>query len=108
MAHRLMMSVFASVDAAQRARDGLLAAGIPDECIALSTDLTADDIAAEFPGQSFCNQPGRPDDTEPDHLCDAAHAGACVLRVDVATVSDGRPLEEIVRRCGARDTSYAD
>lgn len=108
MAHKLMMSVFASVDAARRARDGLLAAGIPDECIALSTDLTADDIAAEFPGQSYCNQPGQRGETAPDHLCDAAHAGACVLRVEVGATGDGRSVAEIVRRCGARETRYAD
>lgn len=105
MGHRLMMSVFGSVEAAQQARQSLLAAGIADERIALSTDLTADAIAAEYPGQSYCNQPGQPEEYEQDHGCDAAHAGACVLRVDVGSTASESAVEQIMRRCGARDLS---
>ena len=106
MAHKLMVAVFGSVDAADQAKAHLLEAGVADDRIALSMDLTADGIAAEYPGQSYSNQPGQTPGSEPEHCSDAAHAGTCVLRVDVGSIAEGEPLEAIVRRCGARDTSF--
>lgn len=99
----LVTGAFATTSDADRARSLLLAAGIPEKCIALSADLSADDVAAECPGQSYANQPGQTAGGEvAEGEADTAHVGACVLRVDLEPKMDRDSVELILRQCGAQ------
>lgn len=107
MAHNVVAGVFPSLDAAERAKGRLIEAGVPEERIALSADLAADDIAGEYPGQCFTNQPGQPTEADFDEsYADAAHVGGCVVRVDLGAKDDGAPLEGLMRDCGAQQTTW--
>ena len=99
----VVTGVFASPREAEEARSRLLAAGVPDRCIALSTDLSSDGLAAECPGQSYSNQPGQgPGDRYEDALVDSAHVGGCVIQVDLEAGKDRGSVEVILRECGGR------
>jgi hypothetical protein len=107
MAHNIVAGVFASLDAAERARGRLIEAGVSESCIALSADLSTDDIAAEYPGQCFTNQPGQSSEEDfAEPYADAAHAGGCVVRVDLGAKQDGAPVEVLMRDCGAQQTTW--
>lgn len=107
MAHNVVAGVFASLDAAERAKGRLIEAGVSESCIALSADLSTDDIAAEYPGQCFTNQPGQPSDEDVgESYADAAHGGSCVVRVDLGSKQDGAPVEVLLRNCGAQQTTW--
>jgi hypothetical protein len=54
-----LIGVFSGEADAHAARDALVAAGIPRECVALSADYAADGIAAEAPGEAYENQTAR-------------------------------------------------
>lgn len=98
----VMTGVFASAGEAQQARSRLLEAGITENRIAISTDLTADGVAAEFPGQTYSNQPGQGPGEELPDVADMAHIGACVLTVELASNTDRKATELILRQAGAR------
>ena len=105
MAGNMVEGVFASLRAAEHARSSLLDNGIAEARISLSGELTADDVAAEAPGQTYSNQPGHPAGAGLAHgHADAAHAGACVLCVDVDAGGDRNSVERIMRDCGAQQT----
>lgn len=98
----VVAGVFASPDEAQQAKSRLLQAGVAENRIAISTDLAADGVAAEFPGQTYSNQPGQGPGEELPDIADMAHVGACVLRVELASNTDRRSMELILRQSGAR------
>jgi len=99
----VVTGVFARAGDADQAKLRLVEAGVPEDCIALSTDLSADGVAAEFPGQSYSNQPGQASGEDfLDAGADTAHVGACVLRVDLGSNADRGSVELIMRQCGAR------
>ena len=105
MAQNLMEGVFASREAAEQARLRLVGTGIAETCICLSVEMTADDVAAEAPGQTCSNQPGKPAGAGlTDAHADAAHCGACVLCVDLGSRGDRNSVESIMRDCGAQQT----
>ena|SRR5688500_9405990 len=104
--------VFDSVGAAEQARAILMEAGVPDRRIALSSDLTADGIAAEAPGQSFENQPGQGSDDSvlgtqekrSARFGEAVRSGACVLSVHARSEEERLVVQELMRRNGAHRT----
>jgi hypothetical protein len=55
-----LIAVFASEAEAIRAKAALVRAGIDENSLAISTDLTRDGIAAEAPGQAYENQGSMP------------------------------------------------
>lgn len=105
MAQRIVAGIFASIGAGEQAQERLLAAGVARDCIALSRDLTADGIAAEAPGQPYCNQPGQGPESDPEKYSEAALGGGCVIQVNVASGRDQARAEHILRDCGARRTT---
>ena len=105
MTRNMVEGIFGSRGAAEQAKLKLLGNGIAETCICLSTELTADDVAAEAPGQTYSNQPGKPAGAGlADAHADAAHAGACVLCVDLGRGGDRNSVELIMRDCGAKQT----
>lgn len=99
----IVTAVFAGLREADEARVRLLATGVPERCIALSTNLTADAVAAEFPGQTYSNQPGQePGDNCDDALADTAHLGGCVVCVDIDGDREREPVERVLREAGGR------
>ena len=105
MMRNMVEGVFGSLGAAEQAKLRLVNAGIAETNISLSAELTADDIAAEAPGQTYSNQPGKPAGAGlADAHADAAHSGACVLCVDLGSDDDHNSVELIMRDCGAKQT----
>lgn len=106
MAHgNIVAGVFSDLGAAERARGRLIEAGISERRILLTRDVAADDIAAEYPGQGYSNQPGQR--FTPEHIdpCGAqAPGGGCELRVELPTDQDGGTVERILQGCGAQRT----
>lgn len=86
-----LAAVYDSVGDAEAARERLLTEGIAPLNIALSRSQTEDPIAAEWPGQSYENQPGQPDDgsvreraaRDEARYNEAVRAGVCVLSVEM-------------------------
>ena len=104
MAGRTVVGIFESVPAAERVKARLLEAGLREQEIVLSVEVSRDDIAAEAPGQTFSNQSGQPADDSASHQADAVHGGACVLTVHIRSQSDGKRIEALMRQRGARST----
>jgi hypothetical protein len=103
MASQTMVGVFDSVSAAEHARSALLQAGIREDRMALSADLSEDAIAGEAPGQSYENQPGQsPDDSAAARYSDAVRSGVCVLSVKAVSHADRKHIEQLMRQKGAR------
>lgn len=107
MARRMLVGVFDSVGAAERAKARLTAYGVPAESIAVSGNLTEDGIAAEAPGQSYEHQSFRGSDG-PDsdwaRYNTAVRTGACLLSVSSESGFDRRRLAEVLLEQGARVT----
>lgn len=83
----------------------LLEAGIGEDQIALSADLSDDAIAGEAPGQSYENQPGQSrDDSARASYGYAVLSGVCVLSVKTRSRADTRRVEDLLRQAGARRT----
>lgn len=104
---RTAVGVFDSVSAAEKAKAGLLKSGIQEERIALSGNLTDDDIAAEAPGQSYEHQTYAGSDKTDTHRArygEAVRTGACVLSVESSSGGDCRQLQQLLKREGARIT----
>lgn len=99
----IVTGVFAGPREADEARVRLVAAGVPEHRIALSSDLSADGLAAEYPGQTYSNQPGQQagEDCD-DAFADTAHVGGCVVCVDLDANTPREPVERILRECGGR------
>lgn len=105
MASRTMVGVFDSVSAAEHARTALLEAGIREDRMALSADLSDDAIAGEAPGQSYENQPGQSrDDSGAARYSEAVRSGVCVLSVKAESHADRKHIEQLMRQKGARRT----
>lgn len=101
--NHVITGVFTSTGEAEHARQQLVEAGVPENCIGLSTDLTVDGIAAECPGQSYSNQPGQESQgIDVDPCSDAVHGGTCVVSVDLSGNADSGRVEQIMRQCGAQ------
>jgi hypothetical protein len=100
------MGIFDSVRAAEQARTALLDAGIDEDRIALSADLSDDAIAGEAPGQSYENQPGQsPEDSAAARYSEAVRGGVCVLTVSAESHIDRKYIEQLLRQKGARRTA---
>lgn len=100
----LVRRVFESLPAAERAREAMVAAGIPGAHIAVSRPSTEDDIAGEAPGQSYENQPGQATDgasREEARFGAKVRGKACVLTVASDSAEERRKAEAVLRRCGA-------
>jgi hypothetical protein len=105
MAHRTIVGIFESPDAAYHAKSELLGAGIAEERIVVSGCLTDDGIAAEAPGQSFENQPGQPQsDAAAARYGESVRTGACVVSVLIQG-ADGVSIERLLKINGARHTT---
>lgn len=99
----VVTGVFSSTGDAERAKQRLVEAGVAENCIELSTNLTGDAIAAEYPGQSYSNQPGQSSEgVAMDPCSDAFHGGSCVVSVDLSGNADSHSVEQVMRQCGAQ------
>lgn len=103
------VGVFDSVEAAESSRSALVAAGVERQRIMLSASFTSDDIAAEWPGQSYENQSyaASKDDTRWARFTEALHAGTCAMSVASTSGADCRKLRDLMQRTGARITLVA-
>jgi hypothetical protein len=105
MAEPAVIGVFDTVSAAGRTRTALLEAGIREDRISLSADLSEDAIAGEAPGQSYENQPGQsPEDSARAGYGYAVLSGVCVLSVKTRSRADARHVAALLRQGGARRT----
>src|SRR5688572_11181110 len=113
MASETVAGIFASTTAAEQARLLILDAGVPERRIAVSSDLTADPIAAEAPGQSYENQPGQgagdailqgSREKRMARFGQAVRSGVCVVSVHARSDEERLLVEELMRRNGARRT----
>lgn len=101
----VVTGAFATPADAERAKSRLVEAGIPAGGIALSADLADDALAAECPGQTYSNQPGQPSGEDFAAAgADTAHAGGCMLRVELVPDADRGAVEAIMRECGGLPT----
>lgn len=101
--NHVITGVFSSTGEAEHARQRLVEAGVAESRIGLSTDLTVDGIAAEYPGQSYSNQPGQSSQgIDVDACSDAIHGGTCVVSVELSGNADPGRVEQIMRQCGAQ------
>jgi hypothetical protein len=117
---RSVVGIFDSEAGARQARDELLAAGISESSVVISTNLTHDGIAAEAPGQSYENQPGQrmhqrgsggwfgslsgrnTRQAQRDlQYEDAVHAGSCVVSVEASSAEEAKSAEQIMARLRA-------
>jgi len=102
--------VFDTEESAGQARSRLLDAGIAKEDICSSVPATADPIAAEYPGQSFENQPGQ-DSNAPSRdearQNEAVRSGMILLTVEADAPQQVEEIIAIMRRTGARSTMSA-
>ncbi len=104
---RTAVGIFESVGAAEKAKVELLKSGIREERIALTANLTDDDIASEAPGQSYEHQTYAGSDRADTHRArygEAVRTGACVLSVATSSGGDCRQLQSLMKRVGARVT----
>lgn len=110
MAARTVVGVFDSVGGARAAQRALLDAGMVEDRISLSADLTQDALAGEAPGQSYENQPGQsPRDSAAAPYSDAVRTGVCVVSVKTDSQTEGERIERVLRERGARRThGYRD
>jgi hypothetical protein len=100
----LVRRVFESLSAAERAREAMVAAGVPGAHIALSRPSTEDDLAGEAPGQSYENQPGQAADAssrEEARIGTKVRGKVCVLTVASDSPAEQRKAQAVLRRCGA-------
>ncbi len=105
--HNAIVAVFASREAVEGARAHLVEAGVADERIGVSTNLTEDGVAAEMPGQSYANQPCQPGAVDETELyADAARSGTYVLRVELEAGADRAMIDDILRRWGGRNATH--
>lgn len=110
MVSRTVVGVFDTTDAARRAQLALVEAGIAENRITMSVDLTQDALAGEAPGQSYENQPGQSaHDSAAAPYSEAVRTGACVLSVEAESQAEGKRIERLMRELGARRIcSYRD
>jgi hypothetical protein len=98
-----VVGVFASADAAARARADLVRRGVALERITMSAHLTEDGIAAEAPGQSYSNQPGQPRTDFPEGSdADVVRTGACALTVQPESAAEMELARGVLLGEGAR------
>lgn len=109
MAAHQVIGIYNSVARARLAVEALVVEGLPEKCIALSTDLTADGVAAEAPGESYENQPSgerehwfgsrRSGSGEAHHATgysDAVNSGTCVVTADVHDADEAQRVRDIM------------
>jgi len=101
-----VVGIFASAAAAEDARGALLKAGVPENRIALSATLTDDGIAAEYPGQSYENQPGQPAaDSAMARYGEAVRSGGCVVSVFTRSEEEKQYVEQLLLQSRAHITA---
>jgi hypothetical protein len=106
MANQTIVGVFDSLKAAETARSALVKCGIPGERIAVSRDMSEDDIAAEAPGQLYENQPGQSaDDSAWARYGEFLRVGTTVVSVELPSRRERMYVEDLLRRNGARGTA---
>ncbi|HUQ73328.1 MAG TPA: hypothetical protein VM183_01280 [Burkholderiales bacterium] len=101
------VGVFAGAAEAAQARARLVAEGVGLERITLSSEHSADDIAAEAPGQSYEQQ--NPSDSTAAAKADARHntllrTGGCALSVTASSREESARLRAVMERAGAHAT----
>lgn len=110
MASHQVIGIFSSSARARLAQEALILEGMPEDCVAISIDLTADGIAAEAPGQSYVNQPGEAKggwfgsratgeaarNTRRAGLTDAAQRGACVVTAEARNFAEAERIRDIM------------
>jgi hypothetical protein len=107
-----LVGLFASVDAGQRARQALVAAGIDEQRIVLSANMLEDAIAAEFPGQAYENQdyassdqvraPGGWTDRDQARYGSQVRSAACIVNVRLDSRTDLARVSVLLVQAGAR------
>ena len=103
----VVIGVFAAADQAARARARLVEAGVGAERITLSAEHSADDIAAEAPGQSYELQ--NPSDSHAQAKAEARRntllrTGSCSLSVTTRSREESARLRALMERAGAHAT----
>lgn len=107
-----LVGLFPSVEAGQRARQALVAAGIDEQRMVLSANLLADGIAAEYPGQAYENQdypssdqvraPGGWTDTDQARYGSEVRSAACILNVRLDSRTELARVSGLLVQAGAR------
>ncbi|MGE5523102.1 MAG: hypothetical protein ACM3SS_05250 [Rhodospirillaceae bacterium] len=110
MASHQVIGIFSSSARARLAQEALILEGMPEDCVAISIDLTADGIAAEAPGQSYVNQPGQASggwfgsratgeaarNSRRAGLADTAQRGACVVTAEARSFAEAERIRDIM------------
>jgi hypothetical protein len=114
---RRLTATFSDPANAALARASLVRAGIPVDRVVLSLTLTADDIAAEAPGQSYENQgyassdqvkAGRGyTDTDRARYNEEVRTAACILTVELDASAKHEAIAGVLREHGARSVIEA-
>ena len=119
MSSSTIAGVFASQNAAEQARDALVRDGLPLSRITLSLSISEDGLTAEYPGQSFENQPGQETGYRRAHPAtwagqaarqfaasaryhEAVRSGGCLMSVEVESGAQRERVERLMRAQGAR------
>jgi hypothetical protein len=88
-----VLGIFDTLDAAEKAMDELLHAGIARHRIVVSSPVSYDDVVGRIP--------------DPEAFDEAVPSGACVVSVAARSHVDKKHIAELLRRSGARDTIEA-
>lgn len=110
MATHQVIGIYSSSARARLAQEALILEGLPEDRVAISIDLTADEIAAEAPGQSYVNQPGEPQGgwfgsratgqamRNPRHagFSDAVQRGTCVVTAEARSRAEAERARDIM------------
>lgn len=121
MRQQTVVGVFDDAQAAAHAREELVRCGIPEHAIALSADMTSDDVAAEAGGQMYENQPARGDDSrtlygllagllgsarsaehETAQHVERMRSGTHAITIELPSVNDADNVRRILERNGSR------
>jgi hypothetical protein len=88
-----VLGIFDSPDAAEKAMDELLHAGIARHRIVVSGPVSYDDTVGSIP--------------DPQSFDEVVPSGSCVVSVAARTHVEKKDIAELLRRHGARDTIEA-
>ena len=103
-----VVGVFRSPADAEAARSALLGTGLPADALALAATTADDGIAGEYPGESYENQPGEPEEGNATaRFAEAVRSGACVLSVEPRDGVDAERIAALLQERGAMRTLRA-
>ena len=88
-----VLGIFDTPDAAEKAMDELLHAGIARHRIVVSGPVSHDDVVGNIP--------------DPEAFGEAVPSGACVVGVAARSHVEKKDIADLMRRNGARDTIEA-